>query len=80
MDSISNGSIAEVLQHLHREAEAADAPLMQTFESEGTTVEQAMSQVVAAETKDLARLYHGYASNFLSVSPEFGALSLHVCP
>jgi predicted O-methyltransferase YrrM len=72
MDSLSSGPVADVLQRLHQEAEAADAPLMQTFESEATTVEQAMSQVVAAETKDLTGLYHGYARNFLSVSPEFG--------
>ncbi len=72
MDSLSSGPIAEALQRLHREAEAADAPLMQAFGSEGTTVEQAMSQVVEAETKDLAGLYRGYAGNFLSVSPEFG--------
>lgn len=72
MDSLSSGPIAEVLQRLHQEADAADALLMQGFESEGTTVEQAMSQVVEAETKDLAGLYRGYAGNFLSVSPEFG--------
>ena len=72
MDSLSSGPIADVLNRLHQEAEAADAPLMQTFGSEGTTVEQAMGQVVEAETKDLAGLYRGYAGNFLSVSPEFG--------
>ncbi|UPJ53578.1 class I SAM-dependent methyltransferase [Bradyrhizobium sp. 200] len=78
MDSFSNGPIAEVLQRLHQEAYAADAPLMQTFESEGTTVEQAISHVVEAETKDLTGLYHGYAGNFLSVSPEFGRF-LYMC-
>jgi predicted O-methyltransferase YrrM len=78
MDSLSSGPVAEVLQRLHREAEAADAPLMQAFESEMTTVEQAMSQVVEAETRDLAALYQGYAGNFLSVSPEFGRF-LYMC-
>jgi predicted O-methyltransferase YrrM len=72
MDSLSSGPVAEVLERLHREAEAADAPLMQTYASEMTNVEQAMRQVVEAETKDLTGLYHGYAGNFLSVSPEFG--------
>ena len=78
MDSLSSGLVAEVLQRLHQEAEAADAPLMQTFESEATNLEQAMSQVVEAETKDLTGLYHGYADNFLSVSPQFGRF-LYMC-
>jgi predicted O-methyltransferase YrrM len=78
MNSLSSGPIAEVLQRLHQEADAADAPLMQTFEGEETTVEQAMSQVVEAETKDLTGLYHGYAGNFLSVSPKFGRF-LYIC-
>ncbi len=72
MDSLNSGPIAEVLRGLHQEADAADAPLMQTYESEANTVEQAMRQVVEAETKDLTGLYRGYAGNFLSVSPEFG--------
>ena len=37
-----------------------------------------MGQVVEAETKDLMGLYHGYAGNFLSVSPEFGRF-LYMC-
>lgn len=78
MDSLSSGPVASVLQRLHREAAVADAPLMQIFEDEATTVEQAMSQVVEAETKDLTGLYHGYAGNFLSVSPEFGRF-LYMC-
>jgi predicted O-methyltransferase YrrM len=78
MDSLSSGPVAEVLKRLHREAEAADAPLMQTYASEMTNVEQAMRQVVEAETEDLTGLYHGYADNFLSVSPEFGRF-LYMC-
>ncbi len=31
MDSLSSGPVAEVLQRLHQEAEAADAPLMQAY-------------------------------------------------
>ena len=78
MDSLSSGPVAEVLKRLHQEAEAADAPLMQTYASEVTTVEQAMRQVIEAETKDLTGLYHGFAGNFLSVSPEFGRF-LYMC-
>jgi predicted O-methyltransferase YrrM len=78
MDSVSSGLVAEVLQRLHQEADAADAPLMQAYASETTNVEQAMKQVVEAENKDLTGLYHGYADNFLSVSPEFGRF-LYMC-
>lgn len=78
MDSLSSGPVAEVLERLHREAEAADASLMQTYASEMTNVEQAMRQVVEAETEDLTGLYHGYADNFLSVSPQFGRF-LYMC-
>ncbi|HEY0219088.1 MAG TPA: class I SAM-dependent methyltransferase [Afipia sp.] len=78
MDSLSGGLVADVLKRLHQEAEAADAPLMQAFEGAATSIEQAMSQVVEAETKDLRGLYHGYAANFLSVSPEFGRF-LYMC-
>jgi predicted O-methyltransferase YrrM len=78
MNSLSSGRIAEVLQGLHQEADAADAPLMQTFEDQATTVEQAMSRVVEAETKDLTGLYRRYAGNFLSVSSEFGRF-LYMC-
>ena len=78
MDLLSSGLVAEVLQRLHQEADAADAPLMQAYASEITNVEQAMKQVVEAENKDLTGLYRGYADNFLSVSPEFGRF-LYMC-
>jgi predicted O-methyltransferase YrrM len=76
VDSLSSGRVAEVLQRLHQEAEAADAPLMQTHA--GENIEDAMRQVVEAETEDLTGLYHRYAGNFLSVSPEFGRF-LYMC-
>jgi predicted O-methyltransferase YrrM len=78
MDSLSSGLIADVLQRLHQEADAADAPLMQAYVSEISNLEQAMNQVVEAENKDLAGLYRGYADNFLSISPEFGRF-LYMC-
>jgi predicted O-methyltransferase YrrM len=78
VDSLNSGPVAEVLKRLHQEADAADAPLMEAFTSELANVEQAMNQVVEAENEDLAGLYHGYAGNFLSVSPEFGRF-LYMC-
>jgi predicted O-methyltransferase YrrM len=78
MDSLNSGIAAGVLERLHQEAEAADAPLIQAYASEISNIEQAMKQVVEAENKDLMGLYHGYADNFLSVSSEFGRF-LYMC-
>jgi predicted O-methyltransferase YrrM len=78
MDSISSGAVAEVLKRLHQEAEAADAPLMQSLMGEATSQEQAITQFIDAETKDMKGVYHGLAGNFLSVSPQFGRF-LYMC-
>jgi predicted O-methyltransferase YrrM len=78
MDSLSSTPVAEVLQRLHREAEAADAPLMQAHASNMTNIDDAMRQVVEAETEDLTGLYRSFAANFLSVSPAFGRF-LYMC-
>ncbi|MBO4227294.1 O-methyltransferase [Bradyrhizobium neotropicale] len=77
MDSLSSGLVAAVLQRLHQEAEAADAPLMQAYMSEATNGE-VIGQFIEAETKDLTGLYRGLAGNFLNVSPEFGRF-LYMC-
>ena len=78
MDSLSSTPVAEVLQRLHREAEAADAPLMQAHASNMTNIDDAMRQVVEAEAEDLTGLYRSFAANFLSVSPAFGRF-LYMC-
>lgn len=78
MDSLSSGPVAEVLERLHREAEAADAPLAQTHAGEATSREQIITQFIDAETRDLRGLYHGLAGNFLNVPPEFGRF-LYMC-
>jgi predicted O-methyltransferase YrrM len=78
VDSLSSGPVAEVLERLHQEAEAADAPLAQAYAGEETSHEQMISQLVESETKDLKGLYHGFAGNFLNVSPQFGRF-LYMC-
>jgi predicted O-methyltransferase YrrM len=78
MDSLSSGRIADVLRRLHREAEAADAPLMQAHTSEAADQERTIRQFIEAETRDLTGVYRGLASNFLSVSPDFGRF-LYMC-
>jgi predicted O-methyltransferase YrrM len=78
VDSLGSGPVAEVLKRLHQEAEAADAPLMQTYASAATSPEQMITQVIDAETKDLKGFYQGFAGNFLNVSPEFERF-LYMC-
>jgi predicted O-methyltransferase YrrM len=78
MDSLSSGLVADVLERLHRETEAADAPLVQTLTNEASSHEEMISQFIAGESRDLTSVYHGLASNFLSVSPRFGRF-LYMC-
>lgn len=78
MDSLSSGLVADVLERLHREADAADAPLAQAVSNEANSGEEMISQVIAAENRDLEGIYRGFAGNFLSVSPRFGRF-LYMC-
>lgn len=78
MDSLSSGLVADVLERLHREAEAADAPLVQTITNGASSQEEVISQFIAAESRDMKSVYHGLAGNFLSVSPRFGRF-LYMC-
>lgn len=76
MNSLSSGLVADVLSRLHREAEAADAPLMQTVMNKGR--EEILGEFLQAETRDVAAVYRELAGNFLSVSPDFGRF-LYMC-
>ncbi|MBW7969732.1 class I SAM-dependent methyltransferase [Bradyrhizobium sp. BR 10289] len=78
MDSLSTGRVADVLRRLHREAEIADAPLMQAFANEASSREEMIGQAIAAENRDLNDVYRRFAGNFLSVSPRFGRF-LYMC-
>lgn len=78
MDSLSSGTVAEVLERLHQDAEAADASLAQTLAGDAASEEQMHTRFIEAETKDLKGVYHGLAENFLNVSPQFGRF-LYMC-
>ncbi|MFH0299936.1 hypothetical protein AAFX91_22400 [Bradyrhizobium sp. 31Argb] len=80
MDSLSSGPVAEVLKRLHGEAEAADAPLMQTYASEMTNAEQVISQVIEAETKGSGGTVSRFRRQFPQRLPGIRAVSLHVRP
>ena len=75
MDSLSTGRVAQTLQRLFQEAEAADRPLMAQFDGADLS-EQVMADMVAhhfeEERRDIRGFYRGYADNFLNVAPEYG--------
>jgi predicted O-methyltransferase YrrM len=78
MDSLSSGLVADVLERLHQDAEATDAPLAKTFTNGASSREEIINRMIEAENRDLKGLYHEFATSFLSVSPRFGRF-LYMC-
>lgn len=76
MNTLSNGRVAEVLDKLHHDAEAADRKRFEASRAEievsGATMEQAVARNLAEERVNYRALYRGYADNFLNVSPAYG--------
>lgn len=76
MNTLTNGRVAETLDRLHRDGEIADRDhfraIMAAVEASGTTVEQAVTELIARESADYRAIYRGYADNFLAVSPTYG--------
>lgn len=80
-DSLERKPIADTLARLFSEAEEADRKLIDQFtdgESPELRIEQAVAEHIAGETQDLRGFYHGYAENFLNVTPEYGCF-LYQC-
>lgn len=76
MNSLNAEPIAQTLEKLHRDAEAADhaffAATMADIEASGATIEQAARQMIARERDNYRTIYRGHADHFLSVSPTYG--------
>lgn len=76
MNTLTNGRVAETLDRLHRDGEIADRDhfraIMAAVEASGTTLEQAVAEMIARESEDYRAIYRGYADNFLAVSPTYG--------
>src|SRR6187431_873853 len=71
MNSLSTGRVAETLQRLFKEAEAADRPLMESLMS-APDHGQLLDKLIEAEREDLRGQYRAYAGNYLNVSAQFG--------
>ncbi|KIZ37434.1 MULTISPECIES: class I SAM-dependent methyltransferase [Rhodopseudomonas] len=76
MTLLSSKRVAETLTTLHAEAEAADhdfgVELMARLEASGTSIEEALGQLIAAERADYRATYRDHAEHFLAVSPAYG--------
>jgi predicted O-methyltransferase YrrM len=76
VNTLNSARVAETLERLHRESEAADREHLETFmaamAASGATPEQAAAEIIASERADLRAVYRGYAGNFLAVSPDYG--------
>jgi predicted O-methyltransferase YrrM len=76
MASITSGRVAETLDKLHRDADAADrdfmTKVMAQFEASGQTLEEAAAQLVAEEQANYRTTYRGHVEHFLAVSSAYG--------
>lgn len=76
MSALSSGRVAEILDKLHQDAEAADrehfTATMANIEASGATLGQVAADLIAEERVNYRAIYRGYADNFLNVSPVYG--------
>src|SRR5690242_8798544 len=76
MALITSGRVAETLDRLHRDADAADrdfmTEVMARFAASGETMEEAAARLVDEERASYRTVYHGHAEHFLAVSPAYG--------
>src|SRR3954468_17916128 len=76
VNTLNDGRVAQLLDKLHTDAEAADrefiATMMAQFEASGATLEQAAAKLVAEERVSYRTTYRAHAEHFLAVSPAHG--------
>lgn len=76
MSTLSSRRVAQILDKLHQDAEAADRDYsdatMADMEASGATLEQVAAEMIAEERVNYRAIYRGYAENFLNVSPAYG--------
>ena len=76
MNTLRSGRVAQILDKLHRDAEAEDRKRFDAtkadIEASNTTVEQVVAENLARERAEYRAIYRDYADNFLNVSPAYG--------
>lgn len=82
MQTLATRPVADILDRLHREAEAADREFMEAVMSESTASGQSLQDFIAAkvaeELADYRATFRGHAEHFLAVSPAYGRF-LYMC-
>ena len=75
MNSLTKGPVAQVLERLHQEADAADrdlvAAMMAVLEAPGVTMDKVVAKVLAKE-QDYRANSSEHVERFLAVSPAYG--------
>jgi predicted O-methyltransferase YrrM len=76
VNTLTSERVSQLLEKLHRDAEAADSELMKevaaSMEASGGTIKQLAAQIITDERADYRAVYRGHAGHFLSVSPNYG--------
>jgi predicted O-methyltransferase YrrM len=76
VNTLNNGRVAQLLNKLHDDAEAADrefmATMMAQIEASGATLDQAAAKLVAEERVSYRTTYRAHAEHFLAVSSAYG--------
>jgi predicted O-methyltransferase YrrM len=74
--TLNSDRLIELLDRLHREAEATDRPLLEEMEKrmggESASAEGAAALMIADEATDYRQVYREYSNHFLAVTPEYG--------
>ncbi|MEJ0092705.1 MAG: abortive infection family protein [Methylocella sp.] len=84
MNSLRIGRVAQILDKLRQDAQAADRAFltatMADIEASGTTLEQAAAKMIAEERENYRTIYRSSADNFLAISPALGRFLYMIAP
>jgi predicted O-methyltransferase YrrM len=76
MNTLNSSRVADLLEALHRDAEASDHELSQAMQARiaapGASLETLVADMLAHERVDYQTTYRDRAENFLAVSPNYG--------
>lgn len=76
MSTLSSPRVADLLEDLHRNAEATDRALSEAMKARiaapGASIEALVADLLADERADYRATYRDRADNFLAVSPDYG--------
>lgn len=78
MQSLNARPIAQTLQRLHAQGDAADRTLIPAAADADIDIHQLLADAIRAEHDDLAGHYRTLAGNYLNVSPDYGRF-LYMC-